>query len=593
MNFDDTNFSPYGDTQSVYTTLQQVQGAGGKTHRLGVWLGQISYNSGDFVYYHDGTSAGLYCSLVADNQGVVPTNQTNWRLLISCSGAGGSTGGGTGGITGIAINGSGNYTNIAFGTGFTVTGNAITLTPSGTGSVGDMLKSQYDSDNDGKVNSAHAADQVPWSGIIGRPVFATVAITGSYNDLLDKPVIPAAQVNADWNATTGLAQILNKPTVFPPADHTHSIYITDAPTDGKQYVRFNGTWAESTTTSTSGIVISTTDTPGTVPYSEIIFDPNFVVNGNIISLYNNGNIICGIDPNIRTFTENRVVTGSGMVVTAHSMNDAMIQTLRPDLIYSDIFEVISARPLAGAESTTNFIAGLFDARTSDVLNRERVYGIVSDVSAEAGWNPASGIVKGAEINIHNKSGVDSAGVHGLDVIYADTAGSQAGWALGVGVAPGNTSGGFRYGLSLDGVKGANSTLIHAPGTNCSAATGIDFSAIDFSTKTLLKGNCITISQDGVFDTPCTGKAVFQQGVDVVGDLNVSKIIFPDATEMTTAAITGALYWIAPYTGFDQPGIGSNTLDIGQSRVWHSPTGSFIINRKDDSHYYAVEMNLVL
>ena len=42
---------------------------------------------------------------------------------------------------------------------------------------------------------------------------ATVATSGSYNDLSNKPTIPAAQVNSDWNATSGVAQILNKPTI--------------------------------------------------------------------------------------------------------------------------------------------------------------------------------------------------------------------------------------------------------------------------------------------------------------------------------------------------------------------------------------------
>lgn len=37
--------------------------------------------------------------------------------------------------------------------------------------------------------------------------------SGSYNDLSDKPTIPAAQVNSDWNATSGVARILNKPTI--------------------------------------------------------------------------------------------------------------------------------------------------------------------------------------------------------------------------------------------------------------------------------------------------------------------------------------------------------------------------------------------
>lgn len=42
---------------------------------------------------------------------------------------------------------------------------------------------------------------------------ATVATSGSYNDLTNKPTIPAAQVNSDWNASSGVAQILNKPTI--------------------------------------------------------------------------------------------------------------------------------------------------------------------------------------------------------------------------------------------------------------------------------------------------------------------------------------------------------------------------------------------
>jgi hypothetical protein len=42
---------------------------------------------------------------------------------------------------------------------------------------------------------------------------ATVATSGDYNDLDNLPVIPAAQVNADWNATSGVAEILNKPTI--------------------------------------------------------------------------------------------------------------------------------------------------------------------------------------------------------------------------------------------------------------------------------------------------------------------------------------------------------------------------------------------
>ena len=42
---------------------------------------------------------------------------------------------------------------------------------------------------------------------------ATVATTGDYNDLSNLPSIPSAQVNSDWNATSGVAEILNKPSI--------------------------------------------------------------------------------------------------------------------------------------------------------------------------------------------------------------------------------------------------------------------------------------------------------------------------------------------------------------------------------------------
>lgn len=45
---------------------------------------------------------------------------------------------------------------------------------------------------------------------------ATVATTGNYNDLSNKPTIPAAQIQSDWNQTTATAKdyIKNKPTIL-------------------------------------------------------------------------------------------------------------------------------------------------------------------------------------------------------------------------------------------------------------------------------------------------------------------------------------------------------------------------------------------
>lgn len=38
--------------------------------------------------------------------------------------------------------------------------------------------------------------------------------------------IPEAQVNADWDASSGVSQILNKPATFPPSEHTHTEIVS-------------------------------------------------------------------------------------------------------------------------------------------------------------------------------------------------------------------------------------------------------------------------------------------------------------------------------------------------------------------------------
>ena len=67
-------------------------------------------------------------------------------------------------------------------------------------------------------------------GLVSDSDLATVATTGNYNDLLYKPTIPAAQVNSDWNAISGVARILNKPTIpTKTSDLTNdSGFITDS-----------------------------------------------------------------------------------------------------------------------------------------------------------------------------------------------------------------------------------------------------------------------------------------------------------------------------------------------------------------------------
>ena len=82
---------------------------------------------------------------------------------------------------------------------------------------------------------------------------ASVATSGSYNDLSNKPTIPAAQVNADWNATSGVARILNKPTI--PTVNNASLIIQK-----------NGTNVATFTANASSNVTANISVPNTVSY---------------------------------------------------------------------------------------------------------------------------------------------------------------------------------------------------------------------------------------------------------------------------------------------------------------------------------------
>lgn len=88
---------------------------------------------------------------------------------------------------------------------------------------------------------------------------ATVATTGDYNDLTNRPTIPAAQVNSDWNATSGVAEILNKPTI--PTVNDATLTITQ---NGTSKGTFTANDADDTTIEVSDTTYSDfTGTDGT------------------------------------------------------------------------------------------------------------------------------------------------------------------------------------------------------------------------------------------------------------------------------------------------------------------------------------------
>mgnify|MGYP003333553010 CR=1 FL=1 len=70
----------------------------------------------------------------------------------------------------------------------------------------------------------------------GTSIEWTTPFSGSYIDLTNKPIIPAAQVRADWNAVGTVSEILNKP-IIPPQS---SLVVNAAGTPSLTYNSVNG-----------------------------------------------------------------------------------------------------------------------------------------------------------------------------------------------------------------------------------------------------------------------------------------------------------------------------------------------------------------
>ena len=100
----------------------------------------------------------------------------------------------------------------------------------------------------------------------GSTVQWITPFSGNYNDLSNRPTIPAAQVNSDWNASSGAAVILNKPVV--PAQP--SVTTASVGTAALTYNSGNGeftftppdlsTYATQTYVTTRGYLTSYTET---------------------------------------------------------------------------------------------------------------------------------------------------------------------------------------------------------------------------------------------------------------------------------------------------------------------------------------------
>jgi len=127
--------------------------------------------------------------------------------------------------------------------------NKPNLAPVATSGSYDDLKNKPHIPAD-QIQSDWAQDDEQEADFIkNKPELADVATSGSYDDLEDKPHIPDDPVQSDWNqsATNELDYIKNKPGTFGPASaqQAGTDGFVPAPQAGDQdkYLKGDGTWA--------------------------------------------------------------------------------------------------------------------------------------------------------------------------------------------------------------------------------------------------------------------------------------------------------------------------------------------------------------
>jgi len=238
---------------------------------------------------------------------------------------------------------------------------------------------------DGRVQLVSTVGTISWGNIVGNIAdqldlalwfnekadvssLSDVAFSGDYADLTNQPTIPAAQVNSDWNSSSGLSQILNKPNIPSPQiqsdwkqSNTSALdYIKNKPTIPASQV--NSDW-----NSVSGV-------------SQILNKP-IIPAAQVNSDWNAASGLAQIlnKPTIPTLTSQ--LTNDSAFIT--SADIPPIPTVTSELTNDSGFITISDVP-PQVNSDWNAVSGV-----SEILNKPTI----PDAQVNSDWNAASGVAE--------------------------------------------------------------------------------------------------------------------------------------------------------------------------------------------------------
>ena len=198
---------------------------------------------------------------------------------------------------------------------------------------------------------------------------ATVATTGDYGDLLNTPTIPAAQVNSDWNANSGVAEILNKPTI--PTVNDATLTITQNGTTAGTFSANASSAATIALTDTTysafgGATSSVAGSAGLVP-APTTSDPDKFLKG---------------DGTWATPTDTTYTAGTNVQISAQNVISAT------DTTYS-----VMTGATSGAAGTSGLVPAPAAGDESKVLSGAGTWVSQTAAQVNSDWNAVSGVAQ--------------------------------------------------------------------------------------------------------------------------------------------------------------------------------------------------------